>query len=197
MKSIPIIDEKALLIELKRGDKIAFKQLYEVYSGKLASKMIYLLKSEELAQDILQDVFLKIWINREMIDTELSFGAFLYKIATNLSKNMIRKNVYDQLMRDEVGKEGVYHPMEEDEDAEQAKAILDQAMDQLTERQREVYTLHKLEGLSYQEISEKLNISLSAINHHIQKANKQLKAVLKSRSFELFILLLPTILKNN
>lgn len=195
MKSIPIIDEKALLIELKRGDKIAFKQLYEVYSGKLASKLIYLLKSEELAQDILQDVFLKIWINREMIDTELSFGAFLYKIATNLSKNMIRKNVYDQLMRDEVGKEGVYHPMEEDEDAEQAKAILDQAMDQLTERQREVYTLHKLEGLSYQEISEKLNISLSAINHHIQKANKQLKAVLKSRSFELFILLLPTILK--
>jgi len=195
VKSIPIIDEKALLIELKRGDKIAFKQLYEVYSGKLASKLIYLLKSEELAQDILQDVFLKIWINREMIDTELSFGAFLYKIATNLSKNMIRKNVYDQLMRDEVGKEGVYHPMEEDEDAEQAKAILDQAMDQLTERQREVYTLHKLEGLSYQEISEKLNISLSAINHHIQKANKQLKAVLKSRSFELFILLLPTILK--
>lgn len=195
MKSIPIIDEKALLIELKRGDKIAFKQLYEVYSGKLASKLIYLLKSEELAQDILQDVFLKIWINREMIDTELSFGAFLYKIATNLSKNVIRKNVYDQLMRDEVGKEEVYHPMEEDEDAEQAKAILDQAMDQLTERQREVYTLHKLEGLSYQEISEKLNISLSAINHHIQKANKQLKAVLKSRSFELFILLLPTILK--
>lgn len=195
MKSIPIIDEKALLIELKRGDKIAFKQLYEVYSGKLASKLIYLLKSEELAQDILQDVFLKIWINREIIDTELSFGAFLYKIATNLSKNVIRKNVYDQLMRDEVGKEGVYHPMEEDEDAEQAKAILDQAMDQLTERQREVYTLHKLEGLSYQEISEKLNISLSAINHHIQKANKHLKAVLKSRSFELFILLLPTILK--
>jgi len=195
VKSIPIIDEKALLIELKRGDKIAFKQLYEVYSGKLASKLIYLLKSEELAQDILQDVFLKIWINREMIDTELSFGAFLYKIATNLSKNVIRKNVYDQLMRDEVGKEEVYHPMEEDEDAEQAKAILDQAMDQLTERQREVYTLHKLEGLSYQEISEKLNISLSAINHHIQKANKQLKAVLKSRSFELFILLLPTILK--
>lgn len=195
MKSIPIIDEKALLIELKRGDKIAFKQLYEVYSGKLASKLIYLLKSEELAQDILQDVFLKIWINREMIDTELSFGAFLYKIATNLSKNVIRKNVYDQLMRDEVGKEGVYHPMEEDEDAEQAKAILDQAMDQLTERQQEVYTLHKLEGLSYQEISEKLNISLSAINHHIQKANKHLKAVLKSRSFELFILLLPAILK--
>ncbi|MFF5382044.1 RNA polymerase sigma factor [Pedobacter suwonensis] len=195
MKSIPIIDEKALLIELKRGDKIAFKQLYEVYSGKLASKLIYLLKSEELAQDILQDVFLKIWINREMIDTELSFGAFLHKIATNLSKNVVRKNVYDQLMRDEVGKEGVYHPMEEDEDAEQAKAILDQAMDQLTERQREVYTLHKLEGLSYQEISEKLNISLSAINHHIQKANKHLKAVLKSRSFELFILLLPTILK--
>jgi len=195
VKSIPITAEKELLIGLKRGDKVAFKQLYQLYSGRLASKLIYLLKSEDLAQDILQDVFLKIWINREMIDTELSFVAFLYKIATNLSKNAIRKNVYDQIMRHEVGQEEVYHPMEEDDEAEQAKVILDQAMDQLTDRQREVYTLHKLEGLSYQEISEKLNISLSAINHHIQKANKQLKAILKSRSFELFILLLPTILK--
>lgn len=195
MKSIPITIEKELLIGLKCGDKIAFKQLYQIYSGRLASKLIYLLKSEDLAQDILQDVFLKIWINREMIDTELSFGAFLYKIASNLSKNVIRKNVYDQLMRQEVGQEELYHPIEEDEDAEQAKAILDQAMDQLTDRQREVYTLHKLEGLSYQEISEKLNISLSAINHHIQKANKHLKSVLKSRSFEIFILLLPSILK--
>ncbi|MBO9676061.1 MAG: sigma-70 family RNA polymerase sigma factor [Sphingobacteriaceae bacterium] len=195
MKSTPIAAEKELLTGLKAGDKVAFKQLYEVYSGRLASKLIYLLKSEELAQDVLQDVFLKIWINREMIDTELSFGAFLYKIATNLSKNVIRKNVYDQLMRHQIGQEEAYHPMEEGDDAEQAKAILDQAMDQLTDRQREVYTLHKLEGLSYQEISEKLNISLSAINHHIQKANKQLKAVLKSRSFEIFILLLPTLLK--
>jgi len=195
VKSIPITAEKELLIRLKCGDKIAFKQLYQIYSSRLASKLIYLLKSEDLAQDILQDVFLKIWTNREMIDIELSFGAFLYKIATNLSKNVIRKNVYDQLMRHQVGQEEIYHPMEEGDDAEQAKVILDQAMDQLTDRQREVYTLHKLEGLSYQEISEKLNISLSAINHHIQKANKQLKSILKSRSFELFILLLPSILK--
>ncbi|GGH10267.1 MULTISPECIES: RNA polymerase sigma factor [Pedobacter] len=195
MKSIPITDEKELLTGLKAGDKVAFKQLYEVYSGRLASKLIYLLKSEELAQDILQDVFLKIWTNREMIDIELSFGAFLYKIATNLSKNVIRKNVYDQLMRHQIGQEEVYHPIEEGDDAEEAKAILDQAMGQLTDRQREVYTLHKIEGLSYQEISEKLNISLSAINHHIQKANKQLKAILKSRSFELFICLLPALLK--
>lgn len=195
MKSIPITAEKELLTKLKSGDKIAFKQLYQLYSDRLASKLIYLLKSEDLAQDILQDVFLKIWINREMIDAELSFGAFLYKIATNLSKNVIRKNIYDQVMRLEVGQEAVYHPMEEGDDAEQAKAILDQAMDQLTDRQREVYTLHKLEGLSYQEISEKLDISVSAINHHIQKANKHLKAVLRSRSFEIFILLLPSLLK--
>ncbi|WP_293787424.1 sigma factor [uncultured Pedobacter sp.] len=103
MKSTPITVEKKLLIELKDGDQAAFRQLYQIYSEKLASKLIYLLKSEDLAQDILQDVFLKIWINREMIDTELSFGAFLYKIASNLSKNVIRKNVYDQLMRHEVG----------------------------------------------------------------------------------------------
>jgi RNA polymerase sigma-70 factor (ECF subfamily) len=193
--SVPNTTEKELLTLLKGGDKLAFKQLYQLYSGKLASKLIYLLKSEELAQDVLQDVFLKIWFNRELIDIELSFGAYLFKIATNLSKNVIRKNVYDQSMRYDLSQEGFYDPAQEDDDAGQAKAILDDAMSQLTDRQREVYTLHKLEGLSYQEISDKLHISLSAINHHIQKANKQLKAILKSRSFELFILLLPTLLK--
>jgi len=195
VRTLTNVDEKYLLSCLKLGDKSAFKQLYELYSGKLTSKLIYLLKSEELAQDVLQDVFLKVWINRESIDIDLSFGAFLFKIATNLSKNALRKNVYDQLLRREVGREEFYHPIEAGEHTEAAKAILDQAMNQLTHRQREVYTLHKLEGLSYQEISEKLDISLSAINHHIQKASKRLKEILKSRSFELVILLLPTILK--
>ena len=195
MKILPISDEKELLRKLRDGDEHAFNQLYRVYARRLAGKLIYLLKSEELAQDVLQDVFLKIWSNREMIDPELNFSALLYKIATNLSKNVFRKNLYDQSMRSLIDPEASYDPIDEADNASQAKALLEMALSKLTERQRDIYIMHKLDGRSYEEISKQLNISVSAINHHLQKANKQLKSILKSQSLQILMLLLPVFLK--
>ena len=195
MKIISVSDEKELLQKLRDGDENAFNQLYQIYARRLASKLIYLLKSEELAQDVLQDVFLKIWSSREMIDPELNFGALLSKMATNLSKNVFRKNLYDQSLLSLMDPEASYNPIDDADNASQAKAVLEMALSKLTERQRDIYILHKLDGRSYKEISEQLNISVSAINHHLQKANKQLKAILKSQSLQILILLLPALLK--
>ena len=195
MKIISVSDEKELLQKLRDGDENAFNQLYQIYARRLASKLIYLLKSEELAQDVLQDVFLKIWSSREMIDPELNFGALLSKMATNLSKNVFRKNLYDQSLLSLMDPEASYNPIDDADNASQAKAVLEMALSKLTERQRDIYILHKLDGRSYKEISEQLNISVSAINHHLQKANKQLKAILKSQSLQILMLLLPALLK--
>lgn len=191
MGILTVSDEKELLRKLRDGDENAFNQLYHSYARKLAGKLIYLLKSDELAQDVLQDVFLKIWSSREMIDAELSFSGLLHKMATNLSRNIVRKNLYDQSLRSSIDPDPSYNPMDDTDNASQAKALLDMALSKLTERQREIYILHKLDGRSYQEISEQLNISVSAINHHLQKANKQLKHILKSQSVQILILLLP------
>lgn len=191
MGILTVSDEKELLRKLRDGDENAFNQLYHSYARKLAGKLIYLLKSDELAQDVLQDVFLKIWSSREMIDAELSFSGLLHKMATNLSRNIVRKNLYDQSLRGSIDPDPSYNPMDDADNASQAKALLDMALSKLTERQREIYILHKLDGRSYQEISEQLNISVSAINHHLQKANKQLKHILKSQSVQILILLLP------
>lgn len=195
MKIISVSDEKELLQKLRDGDENAFNQLYQIYARRLASKLIYLLKSEELAQDVLQDVFLKIWSSREMIDPELNFSALLSKMATNLSKNVFRKNLYDQSLLSLMDPEASYNPIDDADNASQAKAVLEMALSKLTERQRDIYILHKLDGRSYKEISEQLNISVSAINHHLQKANKQLKAILKSQSLQILMLLLPALLK--
>ena len=195
MKILLVSDEKELLRKLRDGDENAFNQLYHIYARKLAAKLIHLLKSEELAQDILQDVFLKIWSSREMIDPELSFGALLSKMATNLSRNVFRKNLYDQSLRSQLDPEASYNPIDDADTAAQAKTLLEMALGRLTERQRDIYILHKIDGRSYQEISEALDISISAINHHLQKANKQLKTILKSQSLQILIALLPVFLK--
>ena len=188
-------NEQQLLVNLRDGDSGAFSSLYAIYAPRLSVKLLQLLRSEELAEDILQDIFVKIWEVRETIDPDQNFPAFLYKMAANRSKNVFRRNLYDENMRNELGKDLGYDPIENATNESDTKKILDLAMSKLTPRQREVYTLHKLEGLSYQEIGEKLKISASAINHHIQEATKQLKIALKSYRFDILIVLLPVFLK--
>ncbi len=190
MKTISITSEELLLENLRNGDREAFKELYDLYHRRLTLKLVYLLKSEELAQDVLQDIFVKIWEIRDTIEPKGNFGGLLYTMASNLVKNVFRKSIYDQLMRNEFAKNDSYSPFEDIDDASNAKTVLNMALDKLTPRQREVYCMHKLEGLSYREIGKLLNISDSAINHHIQQANKQLKDILTSDRI-LLILLIP------
>jgi RNA polymerase sigma-70 factor (ECF subfamily) len=188
---IHITEEKELLRRLRDGDEFAFKGLYETYAPRLAAKLIQLLRSEELAEDLLQDLFIKIWEVRQTINPELSFGALLYKMAANLSKNVYRRNVYDQLMRKQINPEEGHNPIEESLNQSEAKELLEAALNKLTPRQREVYVMHKIDGLSYQEISSKLNISASAINHHIQEANKQLRNILRSNHIFIIAVFIP------
>lgn len=191
MNIIHITDEKELLRRLRDGDEFAFKELYNIYAPRLAARLIQLLRSQELAEDLLQDLFIKIWEVRQTINPELSFGALLYKMAANLSKNVYRRNVYDQLMRKQINPDEGHNPIEESLNQSEAKELLQAALNKLTPRQREVYVMHKIDGLSYQEISIRLNISASAINHHIQEANKQLRNILKSNYIFIFAVILP------
>jgi len=193
--TVSVFDEKKLLEKLRDGDKTAFQEIYNIYARRLAGKLIRLLRSEELAEDVLQDVFVKIWEMRSTIDPDLSFAALLFKMAANYSKNIFRKNVYDKTMRDYLDQDKAYSPIEDWIDQSAVSFVLESALDTLTPRQREIYVMHKLEGRSYSEISDCLKISSSAINHHIQKATKQLQKVLKNQYLPNILLLLGVLLK--
>jgi len=189
--SAPILlHEKDLIYRIKDGDQAAFEQLYFHYAKRLSLRLLHLLKSEELAQDILQDVFLKVWEVRDRIDPELSFGAFLYTIAGNYCKNNFRKALLQQVYHTQAGFEEAYSPIEQHLNQKDAAKALSVAMDKLTQRQKEVFTLHKIEGRTYKEISELLGISPNTINQLIQQANKQLKASLVGHSLLIAAILL-------
>lgn len=188
------IEEKELLQKVQHGDHLAFEQIYNKYARRLSIKLLQLLKDEELAQDILQDIFIKLWDMRAEIRPEQSFAALLYTMATHLSYNVFRKATRDVAMRQKLYTTESYTHIEESIYQKETRSLLKEAMAQLSPRQKEVYTLHKLEGKSYKEISEQLNISISAINHHIQLANKQLKAILKPQTAHLIAILSASIL---
>lgn len=174
------IDEMDLLLRLNRGDAQAFHVLYERHKRPLAAKLLKLLKSDDLVEDTLQDVFLKLWEYRSQIDAQRTFAPLLYQMARNKVTDIYRKayrdiNLREQLSYDDTVQEPVDHRIIDREEM----AVLQKALERLPARQREVFTLHKIEGKSYKEISEMLSISHAAINQHIYRATQSLNQTLQ------------------
>ncbi|PRD47742.1 RNA polymerase sigma factor [Sphingobacterium haloxyli] len=191
-----VIDEKELLLRLQQGDRMAFEKIYHIYAPRLAVKLSQLVKSEEISQDLLQDIFMKIWQMRREVDVERSFGALLYTMAANLSNNAFRTAVREQNRRMYAYPQQSYTHIEENIQYEETNKLLEEALSTLSDRQREVYILHKLEGKSYKEIADLLQISHSAINQHLQLANKYIRAFMQSRLPHLLMLLAPVLVDN-
>lgn len=172
-------NEEELLKKLGEGDEYAFKQLYLMYSPGIYGKILQLVKQVAIAEEILQDVFVRIWEKREVLDNQKSFKSFLYTIAKNLVVDLFRRAALDRQMLEKfiVDNTELYNPFETVDDPEtESKAIVRSALDILPPQRKKVYTMVKLEGKSYGEVSELLGISTSTINDHVVKATKSLKS---------------------
>jgi RNA polymerase sigma-70 factor (family 1) len=181
MSVLPEMREKELVQRLVEGDEYAFTQLYNSYKRKLAINLLQLLKSDELVEEVLQDLFLKIWTGRSSIDPDKSFQSFLFKVARNLVYDLFRRSARDQRLEAHLmsASSELYSHIEEDIYQKEHSKILRETIDKLPPQRKLVYTLLKIEGKSYKEIGEELGISKPTINEHITKANKFLKQELK------------------
>ena len=174
--------EKEILLRLLQGDELAFEKIYRLYSPGLYGKLLKLLKSVPQTEEILQDVFLKIWEYRASIDPEKSFRAFLFKIAENKAYDFFRKAARDKKMEAELIALSTlnYMALEEFVADDEKSVLLENAINKLPPQRQQVFRLCKLEGKSYREVSELLGISLSTISDHIVKATKSVRDHLES-----------------
>lgn len=174
-------NEKHLLTRLKEGDDIAFQMLYDQHKKELTAVLLKLLKADELVQDTLQDVFLKLWEYRPKIDPERPLAPLLHRIARNNVTDLFRRAYRDISLSKHLIRSGITlaeKPVDARIIAQEELAILHSAIEKLPPRQREVFTLHKIEGKSYNEISELLGIGHDAIAKHIYRATQTLKETL-------------------
>lgn len=186
-------NEYNLLIRLKQGDEKAFQKIYSLYSARLYGKLLKLTKAEQVAEDLLQNTFLKIWACRENIDESKSFRAYLFRIAENLAYDFFREAERDLKKREElVIRAMLYeeHPEEIAIKAEKEKKLLE-AIEALPPQRKQIFKLCKLQGKSYNEVSLLLQISPSTINDHIVKATRSVQDQLRKN---LLVLLLASIL---
>ncbi len=171
------LKEKRLLIQLRQGNVKAFEQLYFAYSKRLYGNILKMVKSTAVAEEILQEVFQRIWERRTNIDIGKSFKSFLFTIA----KHLVCDFFYQQTKRRDVEayligtSSELYQHIDEDLACKESETILSEAIDRLPLQRKKVYTLCKIEGRSYEEVGKILGISTSTISDHIVKATKSLK----------------------
>ncbi len=177
MKDYSQYSDQVLMQEIKAGNMMAFDALYKNYSRKLYRFSISILKSSEEAENIVQEVFLNLWLNREKIENNSSVKYYIFSIAYNSSISIIREKIkktkfieYLRTLQD-INQESVDLQIEYKELEERLTMIIDS----LPERQKEVYLLHRIEGLKYSEIAERLNISVNTIENHMSRALKTIR----------------------
>jgi len=172
-----------LVKHLKKGDIAAFDAIYNKYCYKLHQFVFMYLKQEEDAEGIVQEVFIKIWESRGKIDIYASFESFLFTIAYNATMSLLRKRVSETKSREYLKSLQQIDSADQVIDEIQFKELnqkVQSLLDQLTPRQREIYFLSREEGLTHEEIAQKLNISKSTVNNHLVSTIKYLKAHISS-----------------
>lgn len=173
---IPI--ESGLLKELKKGDHAAFEEIFERYGKSLFQFSLSYLKSREAAEDIVQEVFVKIWTNRKEIKTDTSFQSYLFTIALNSIRKYFNKlsrvNELKHALLSDFSREKPYF---DDRSGYQELLVkLDELIQLMPKKRREVFIKKKIEEKSLKEISEELNITPKTVEYHITEAMKFMKS---------------------
>lgn len=194
MKALPNDDEKALLQRLREGDYAAFDAIYQSYARLVAYKLHKLVKIPEIVEELHQDIFLKVWAQRQHLGNEVSFKPYLLRMAGNASIDFFRKAAKDRKLEEQLMAQlsELYDQFEERIDFSEADQTVRQVIAKLPPQRQKVFILCKLEGKSYEYAAEHFGVSLSTIKDHMAKSMQFLRQELIDKYPSIVLLLLAT-----
>lgn len=168
----------------------AFTKLYEVYAPVLYKRLLRLLKNPESVEEILQDVFLKIWNKRAEIEPEKGFKTFIYRMADNMAIDLFRKIGRDKALQLELWASSIsfYLHIEEKIVDKEKTYILHEAINSLPPKRKAILIYCKLESKSYKEVAEQMGISVSTVSNQLVAAMKDVRQYLVKNYSEEFLI---------
>lgn len=170
-----LYSDDQLVNEIKTGNVFCFDILYKKYSRKIYSFAFSILKSGDEAENVTQDVFLILWENRHRIEKCSAVKCYLYTIAYNSAMAIIRRKTREQQFVDYLLTLPESDRPDETIEYDDLLGRIEKIVTDLPSRQKEVFVLHRKEGMKYREISEKLNISVNTIENHMSAALKTIR----------------------
>ena len=184
--------ENQLLADLRAGKEAAFTELYRQYSARLYYNILALVKDDNTAEELVQDIFSKIWRKRKNISVEKSFASYLFVTGRNRVYDFFKQVTRDYELYSRIKSIAAEHYCHVEEglfDRENAE-LLQKAIASLTPQRRRAFELCKLEGLSYRQASEKMGVSLSTLKDHMANALEAIRLYIsKHRDVAVGILL--------
>ncbi|PJJ07828.1 RNA polymerase sigma-70 factor (ECF subfamily) [Flavobacterium sp. 1] len=166
-------DESKLLLELSQGSELAFTNLYNRYKNLVYSTALKITKSKVLSEEVVQDVFLKIWQNHKNLENISNLENYLFIISRNHIFDMIKKIARETTLATNIDYKNI---SSEDTDTaikdDQYNIILSKIIEQLPPQQQKIYKMAKMGGLSHQKIGEDLGISTETVKKHMAQALK-------------------------
>jgi len=171
------LELEKIIKSIMKDDESSFKILFDYYYPKLFYFSKRFLKVERGIDDIIQEVFVKIWQNRKTINSVETFNSFIFTITKNLLLNELRsllnkENIKKEIYNISVAKE--YSSINNIEYHELQQKI-DSVINKLSKRQKEIFILSRKKGLSNKEIAKKFKISTKTVEYHITLAIKFIK----------------------
>lgn len=178
MSQVILHSEKQLVARIAEGDQFAFEEVFNFYKDRIYAIAYRLGGSSAVAEDMVQEVFLKLWINREKLSDVEHFRAYLFTIARNHIVRYLKKAAAAGI----IGTITPEHPIATDDNADHRLLekeygdILQEAIDKLSPQQALVYKLSKQEGLKREEVATQLGLSQDTVKAHLFMAMKNIRA---------------------
>jgi RNA polymerase sigma-70 factor (ECF subfamily) len=173
----PLSDtETNLLRQLAEGNESAFTELFHAYRDKLFSFILRICASPQQAEDIVQDVFMKIWAMRSELLGIRDFEPYLYRMSHNHTVNMLKRNARESILRSKIKTLSPFSLPEQEVQRKETEALIRHAIEGLPKQQKQVFILSREQGLNQKEISEKLEITVPTVKSHMTQALRALRS---------------------
>lgn len=174
-------NESKQIKKLRKGEISAFEKLYSFYSKKVYNYIIRYIDIIEDAEEIVQEVFLAVWKNRETIKTDEPFASYLFGISRNKINTYLRKEIYGKASFEYLYENNreLSFVTEETIQFNELQKSLEKIINELPLRRKEIFILGKINGLTYKQISEKLDISENTVDTQMRAALNFVRSKLK------------------
>jgi len=174
--------EKDYVTALQKGDMVAFEQLFNIYKTRIHLFIKNILVSHSDAEELTQEVFVKIWINRAKIDTNRPISTYVYTVAKNIVYDFLRKKLNQKkYIESAIKNENIEtNNIEQNVFYSETLKLIHTLVDQLPDKRKRIFKLSRFEGKSYRQIAEELNISENTVDTQIRHALKHLRLHINS-----------------
>lgn len=184
-------DERALFINISEGDETAFSMCYARYGSMLLPFLLKLVGSQDMAEEIVQEVFLKVWLHRDKLATVENPRYWLFRVAANVARNWLKRQLLAEKVMRRQQEIKIQNPVSDHMEYKAIREVVLKTIAAFPPQRKRIYQMSRDEGLKPSEIASKMNLSVSTVKNTLLSALQTIRENIEQAGYlAIFIWLL-------